>query len=437
MENTNPKGSFKKLIVPQSFFTQNKEKIGLIEVNNEQLREFVESCKTSMTLWMVSKTEKQLYKYKNFNKINGVLNILQILFQINEPMHKDSKLDHSLFSNDDLMTNHQVEIEIMRLIKRECDLKGQSSPIKISSKLQIPLKFNFLDYKFLFSVARKIDLLKIESLVMQRIELNKALMSLMDSSNLMNLHNIYMDLKLNRNNILEDTLKQLQYYSSTNQLLKPLKVRFSGEQGVDEGGLTKEFFQLLFQQLLDVNFGMFLIKNKRFVWFNGDSIDCNVNFELIGMLIGLALYNQTILKVDFPLVLYKKLLMFKNNCGSEELTLENIEEIEPEIYLTLRNIQETPITEDLGVSFCINYESWGESVSQELLPDGSNVPVTESNKRLFIEKYVNWILVERIDKQFTAFAKGFFKVSKGKMIDMFNDQELFLAICGSGELDFT
>ena len=36
---------------------------------------------------------------------------------------------------------------------------------------------------------------------------------------------------------------------------------------------------------------MFLIKNERFVWFNHDSIECNLNYELIGILLGLALYN--------------------------------------------------------------------------------------------------------------------------------------------------
>lgn len=89
---------------------------------------------------------------------------------------------------------------------------------------------------------------------------------------------------------------------------------------------------------MDVNFGMFVIKNERFLWLNGDSIECNVNFELIGMLIGLALYNMTILKLDFPLVLYKKLLHYKNNVKCEDFVLEDIQEIEPEIYFTLKNI---------------------------------------------------------------------------------------------------
>lgn len=47
--------------------------------------------------------------------------------------------------------------------------------------------------------------------------------------------------------------------------------------------------------------------NNRFMWFNKSSFECNLNFELIGMLLGIALYNATILKLNFPLAIYKKL----------------------------------------------------------------------------------------------------------------------------------
>lgn len=83
---------------------------------------------------------------------------------------------------------------------------------------------------------------------------------------------------------------------------------------------------------MDVNFGMFVIKNEWFLWLNGDSIECNINYELIGMLIGLALYNLSILKLEFPLVLYKKLLHYKNTEKNYEYNLSDIEEIEPDIY---------------------------------------------------------------------------------------------------------
>jgi hypothetical protein len=51
---------------------------------------------------------------------------------------------------------------------------------------------------------------------------------------------MYLVLKIDRNNIIEDTLKQI--VSSTVSLKKPLRVMFEGEPGVDEGGVKKEFF---------------------------------------------------------------------------------------------------------------------------------------------------------------------------------------------------
>lgn len=42
----------------------------------------------------------------------------------------------------------------------------------------------------------------------------------------------------------------------TEQFKKPLKVKFKGEEGVDEGGVRKEFFQVLLRELFDQRYGM-------------------------------------------------------------------------------------------------------------------------------------------------------------------------------------
>ena len=47
-------------------------------------------------------------------------------------------------------------------------------------------------------------------------------------------------LEVSRENIIDDTLNQLVY--NEQDLKKPLKVHFIGEEGVDEGGVQKEFF---------------------------------------------------------------------------------------------------------------------------------------------------------------------------------------------------
>ena len=48
--------------------------------------------------------------------------------------------------------------------------------------------------------------------------------------------------QVRRQQLLNDTVLQMR---RANRMLKrPLKVKFIGEEGVDEGGITKEFFQV-------------------------------------------------------------------------------------------------------------------------------------------------------------------------------------------------
>lgn len=66
---------------------------------------------------------------------------------------------------------------------------------------------------------------------------------------------LYLIVKVSRDNIIEDAMNAL--VNSTKHLRKPLKVVFEGEEGVDEGGVQKEFFQLLIRDIFDANYGMF------------------------------------------------------------------------------------------------------------------------------------------------------------------------------------
>jgi len=53
----------------------------------------------------------------------------------------------------------------------------------------------------------------------------------------------YLVLNVRRNNIIQDTLSQVMCFSD-GDFKKPLKVVFDGEEGVDAGGLRKEFYQV-------------------------------------------------------------------------------------------------------------------------------------------------------------------------------------------------
>ena len=116
-------------------------------------------------------------------------------------------------------------------------------------------------------------------------------------------------LSVRRDHLVEDALRGIiaAGRAGPSLLKRPLKVSFVGEAGVDAGGLRKEFFGLLTAQLLNPAYGMFVEGAGGVLWFNPDSLEAAESFELVGSLVGLALYNGVLLEVSFPLALYRKL----------------------------------------------------------------------------------------------------------------------------------
>ena len=123
---------------------------------------------------------------------------------------------------------------------------------------------------------------------------------------------------------MSDSLAEVT--KNRDDLKKKLRVTFVGEHGLDMGGLTKEWFLLLIRQIFSPDYGkkqhpqrsnhiriqsigMFVFyESSGTYWFNGASMDNIREFNLVGVLMGLAVYNAIILDIRFPLVCYKKLL---------------------------------------------------------------------------------------------------------------------------------
>jgi ubiquitin-protein ligase E3 A len=60
------------------------------------------------------------------------------------------------------------------------------------------------------------------------------------------------------------------------------QVHFVGEEGVDEGGVQKEFFQLLIRQIFDPAYCMFSYdEDTRLFWFKPSPLDLDIEFELV------------------------------------------------------------------------------------------------------------------------------------------------------------
>lgn len=193
----------------------------------------------------------------------------------------------------------------------------------------------------------------------------------------------YFKLRVRRDRLIEDALVELEVVAMGNpkDLKKQLYVEFIGEQGVDEGGVSKEFFQLIVEQIFNPDYGMFVNnEDTNTVWFNSTSFENDGQFTLIGIVLGLAIYNNIILAVNFPMVVYRKLMGLRG-------TFYDLEDLNPVVHRSLKSMldYEGPDSmEDVFVqTFRITYSDiFGNTLCHDLKPNGDAIFVNQENKQV-------------------------------------------------------
>ena len=77
----------------------------------------------------------------------------------------------------------------------------------------------------------------------------------------------------------------------------------------------QEFFQLLMRDMFDADYGMFKLDEETgMYWFRASNIDMSMEFELVGTMIGLAIYNSHLLEFSFPMLTYRSVLCCCQEC---------------------------------------------------------------------------------------------------------------------------
>uniref|UniRef100_A0A8C6Q9Q1 HECT and RLD domain containing E3 ubiquitin protein ligase 4 n=1 Tax=Nothobranchius furzeri TaxID=105023 RepID=A0A8C6Q9Q1_NOTFU len=239
-------------------------------------------------------------------------------------------------------------------------------------------------------------------------------------------------LVVRRDNIVGDTMEVLRK-SKNVDYKKPLKVIFVGEDAVDAGGVRKEFFLLIMKELLDPKYGMFrYYEESRLIWFSHKTFEDFDLFNLIGVICGLAIYNFTIVELNFPLALYKKLLKRKP-------TLDDLKELTPDVGRSLQELLDYT-EDDIEEVFCLNFtvteDNYGATEVLELVPNGENVSVNKSNRQDFVSAYVDYVFNSSVALLFEGFYTGFHKVCGGKVLDLFQPSELQAMIIGNTNYDW-
>ena len=226
------------------------------------------------------------------------------------------------------------------------------------------------------------------------------------------------------------------------ELRKPLHVVFSGEEGIDAGGLKKEAITLACESMFNAQYGMFVWSEEtRTFFFNPhcqahDSVEeMKGEYQLLGTVIGMALLNNVLLpNVAFPPVVYAKLLGLP-------LSFVDLQSSFPQLYQSLSAILsydgKESVEDVFGLTFAVDSEVMGVTHSHPLVPNGESIPVTATNRCEYVKLFTKYQLEDSIAVQFDAFARGFWSVLPRHLLaPLVQPADLELLVCGQREMDF-
>ncbi|KAI1883627.1 hypothetical protein AGOR_G00233520 [Albula goreensis] len=222
---------------------------------------------------------------------------------------------------------------------------------------------------------------------------------------------------VNRRSLLTDTIQHLRH--NGRNYLWPLRVKFEGEDGIDHGGVSQEFFTVIARDILTLEPKMLdLFEDSRLVWFMPEGHCDHDAFYLLGILCGMALYNICVVNFHFPLALFKKLLGHKP-------TLEDLKELSP---VEARNLEEV-LKEDDEVLELLYLDFTAKG--QEIVPRGSEIPVTKWNRQQYVEAYVDFVFNKSVKRQFEQFFAGFSRGCPNEKWKMLLPEELMAILSGN------
>ncbi|XP_071491124.1 E3 ISG15--protein ligase HERC5-like [Diadema antillarum] len=184
----------------------------------------------------------------------------------------------------------------------------------------------------------------------------------------------------------------------------------------------KEFFTLVFAELLDPErYGLVRLLDENdpavsHVWFRQDCDDLEL-IRILGILVGLSLYNKAVVPLPFPQLFYTKLLS-----GGPENEMDQLLELDSDMAMRLTKLRD-------GTKEYIEENTVYMEIETE---DGQNIPASEDINR-YVQQEVRRALAT---EQMCAFRKGFYLVCRQSILRIFRPVELEDFVLGQQRFDW-
>eukprot|EP00742_Colponemidia_sp_Colp-10_P010067 GILJ01011027.1.p1 GENE.GILJ01011027.1~~GILJ01011027.1.p1 ORF type:complete len:926 (-),score=132.33 GILJ01011027.1:79-2601(-) len=239
-----------------------------------------------------------------------------------------------------------------------------------------------------------------------------------------------MCLNVRRSLIVESVVSQFMMLNQQH-LVKKLSVRFEGEAGVDAGGLTVEMFNLFFEQLLSETCTEHCDNDHHCKLFQRDSTAENPSYlphagtlssepeklrfyEGIGKVLIKSLFDGYPVPVPFAPSVFKFLLNQKPNFADYQA-------FNPQAAQSCSRLLEHNDVTDWSLDFT----SAG----------GDTTPVTNENKREYVQRMVEYVLIDQRKEALNALKRGFESIQLSAHLRLLSCTELMSIVQGQQRLD--
>eukprot|EP00605_Chrysophyceae_sp_TOSAG23-4_P003045 GSChrysophyteH1.ASY1.ANO1.3350.1 assembled CDS len=212
-------------------------------------------------------------------------------------------------------------------------------------------------------------------------------------------------LQLVRTSVFEDSFHQLRF-RTPDEMRGRMQINFRGEEGIDAGGVTREWYIILSREIFNPNYALFTAAADGATFQPNPMSNVNTNhldyFKFVGRVIGKAICDEHLMDAHFTRSFYKHMLGIP-------VDYIDIEAIEPDYFKSLKMILDMPL-EDLGLELNFSAEStiFGKRQVVDLVPNGRNIEVTDENKMEYIQLISHHRMTSAIRGQIESFLDGFY-----------------------------
>ncbi len=240
-------------------------------------------------------------------------------------------------------------------------------------------------------------------------------------------------LQVRRDQVFEDSFNSLRMRTGE-EMRGKFHITFYREEGIDAGGLTREWYMILSREIFNPNYALFTsaldcptFQPNPLSFVNKDHLEY---FKFVGRIIGKAIADGFLLDCHFTRSFYKHILLIP-------ISYHDIEAIDPGYYKSLRSLLDFSI-QDIGLDdlmFTVESSNFGKHTTVELKPNGKNIKVTDETKMEYVKLVTHHRMTIAIKDQIDAFLTGFHELVPPHLISIFNENELELLISGMPEID--